>query len=924
MGHIKQQEQASTSSIAKDIGMASETEKTSCLSFLGAGLEAVCCGGRKSKTKMGNTRVEAVVVLQMKNVLDCNDFRASLHDGFKELLGHRVSLQLVSAVQADPENETRPRVGAPAFLEDWPKVPAVAAVGDTTFKVEFYLDEGFGMPGAFIIRNLHKSEFYLKTVTLQNVPGEGKVHFACYSWVYPADKYKYNRVFFANQSYLPSETPALLKTLRETELIHLRGDGMGELQEWDRVYDYAFYNDLGDPDKGKDKARPVLGGSVEYPYPRRGRTGRPPTQSGTHLSLILWEVQNGHVQLPAKAAVEIILPVLNCLHIYVPRDERFGQRKMSDFLASASKSIVQVLVAESKALFDKTRNEFDTFQDVFNLYEGGIKLPDSPALKKVKDKIPLEIIKKLVPSDGEQLLKFLMPQVIKHDKRAWRTDEEFAREMLAGINPVVISRLEEFPPKSKLDPAIYGPQTSTITAERIEKFLQRLTVEEALNKHRLFILDHYEAIMPYLNRINTTGNKIYASRTLLFLKDDGTLTPLAIELCLPNHEGQDHGAVRKVYTPADYGVEASLWDLAKAYAAVDDSGHHQLISHWLNTHATMEPFVIASNRQLSVMHPIFKLLQPHLRDTMYINAVARQILLNAGGVMEKTVFPARYAMEMSAVVYKSWNFTEQGLPADLLKRGIAVQDSSRPHGLRLLIEDYPYAVDGLEIWFAIRDWVHGYCSIYYKSDHAIQSDTELQAWWHEVRYVGHGDKKHEPWWPKMQNLHELVESLTTIIWVASALHAALNFGQYPYAGFLPNRPTLSRRFMPEPGTKEYAELEKDPDSVFLKTITAQMQTLLGISLIEILSRHSPDEVYLGQNIDKEWSGEEEALCAFRQFGGRLVDIENRIMQMNGDSDKWKNRNGPVRIPYTLLYPNTSDLSGAGGITGKGIPNSTSI
>jgi linoleate 9S-lipoxygenase len=88
--------------------------------------------------------------------------------------------------------------------------------------------------------------------------------------------------------------------------------------------------------------------------------------------------------------------------------------------------------------------------------------------------------------------------------------------------------------------------------------------------------------MPYLRRINETSTKGYASRTLLFLTNDGTLKPLAIELSLPHPDGDKFGFTSKVYTPSSQGVESHIWQLAKAYVAVNDSGYHQLISHWYN------------------------------------------------------------------------------------------------------------------------------------------------------------------------------------------------------------------------------------------------------------------------------------------------------------------------------------------------------
>ncbi len=49
-----------------------------------------------------------------------------------------------------------------------------------------------------------------------------------------------------------------------------------------------------------------------------------------------------------------------------------------------------------------------------------------------------------------------------------------------------------------------------------------------------------------------------------------------------------------------------------------------------------------------------------------------------------------------------------------------------PNG-ELLVDDYPYAQDGLLIWSALEKYFSEYLSLYYKSDADVAGDTELQV-----------------------------------------------------------------------------------------------------------------------------------------------------------------------------------------------------
>ncbi|KAK1293889.1 hypothetical protein QJS10_CPA16g00207 [Acorus calamus] len=102
---------------------------------------------------------------------------------------------------------------------------------------------------------------------------------------------------------------------------------------------------------------------------------------------------------------------------------------------------------------------------------------------------------------------------------------------------------------------------------------------------------------------------------------------------------------------------------------------------------------------------------------------------------------------------------------------MAVEDPSQPCGVRLVIKDYPYAADGLLVWSTIEDWVTVYVSRFYPT----------QTQWRQTPNSIHG-----------------------------GMHAAINFGQYPFGGYMPNRPTLMKKLIPKEDDNDYEAFMMNP------------------------------------------------------------------------------------------------------------------
>ncbi|XP_075580961.1 hydroperoxide isomerase ALOXE3-like [Pelecanus crispus] len=425
--------------------------------------------------------------------------------------------------------------------------------------------------------------------------------------------------------------------------------------------------------------------------------------------------------------------------------------------------------------------------------------------------------------------------------RHWREDDFFGYQFLNGNNPIVIQQCKVLPAKFPVTPEMVAGSLGGGT-----------NLAKEMQEGRIFIVD-YEVLegIP-AGTIHGRQQHVAAPLCLLHQGADGLLRPIAIQL------SQTPGPNSPIFLPSDAEWD---WLLAKTWVRNADFYSHQLLTHLLRTHLFGEVFAIATLRQLPACHPLFKLLMPHFHFTLHINTLARTVLINPGGVIDKG----------SGVTYEGMLLIVQRGLEKVTYSSLCLPDDIRHRGMAH-IPNYHYRDDGLRLWEAIESFVSGIVAFYYRDDAAVSGDTELQAWVMDIFTNGFLGRTSSGIPSSLQTVAELSKFLTMVVFTCSAQHAAVNNGQYDLGAFLPNAPSSMRH--PPPAVKGKAFLQH-----FLNTVPEVDTTANIVVALILLSSRLKDARCLGQYPEERFT-EVGPRQLIRTFQARLEEIRDCIEERN--------------------------------------------
>jgi hypothetical protein len=466
----------------------------------------------------------------------------------------------------------------------------------------------------------------------------------------------------------------------------------------------------------------------------------------------------------------------------------------------------------------------------------------------------------------------------------WNQDTEFGRQRLVGLNPVLIRKCqpEDLSTNSKFH----------VSDELLQSYLgDNFTLAEAFASNRLYLLDYkilHEIITP--QQQDQLGRYGVAPLCLLYVNDQKQLIPIAIQL-QQKDEGENSNPI---FTPSSSPQE---WLTAKLAVSATDAAHQGIVTHLLETHLVAEIFAVSTYRTLSPQHILYQILKPHFFNTLAINTMARNAFLGRSGFFDSTgslgytssneLLSRGYYGDGINICYqgKAWEFYKTALPYNLKQRDV------------YNLPNYYYRDDALLIWNSIKEYVTNVLKIQYQDAESLEKDVELQSWKNELIAFEGGNikgllppQKSEQLTGKLNNLDDLVEIVTNIIFTATALHAAVNFSQYEYAAWILNMPFATYQSF------EYRLLhDKKHQPELLKYLPNRIQAIKQIILVKTLTLGPPYTSKSLLTLKNPFKTELEKQ-AFKNFQKSLKDIENQIKARNTSLVKSGQK------PYIYLLP----------------------
>lgn len=462
----------------------------------------------------------------------------------------------------------------------------------------------------------------------------------------------------------------------------------------------------------------------------------------------------------------------------------------------------------------------------------------------------------------ERLLNTIPPPRVKD---TWEQDEEFARQRLAGVNPMAIRRCGD------------GP--SEAIAKAAEKFLavkHRTTLNRAIDSGRLYLTEYPLLWEKPVQEKVRPGAYLAAPTCLFYVDDRGVLMPAAIQL-KPGDVKQNN----PVFTPFNYEWD---WRMARAHAQASDSHYHEAIYHLLETHLVCEVFALSTHRNLHPDHPLHQLLMPHFEHTLAINEQARKNLLAKHGEIARCMAAQHTGnINLLRMVWPTWQYQDHVLSSDLHHRD--VED----------LPGYLYRDDSTEVHRAIQEYARGILSIWYHTDADVREDTELQAWTREIGAPHLGEVRGFP--DQLTNREQLFDIAANVIFRASAQHAAVNNGQFGAYGWVPNAPVAMYRELPDQFPEDGSPLYSMKD--YYSALPNRARTFGQTGMVWLLSEPTYRSLFQSGAIPA--FSQENCDQAYRivgQFRRRLRAISDRIDE----------RNHEIGYEYNFLKPQNIDQS----------------